>query len=676
MSENTIISVVLQWLEELFLRLLAPELQKQFGTSGNRRLPRKILELGNILFVMGLICLLLITKVNFRYWYLWGIYIIGGGVLLLVSYFASKIWEPDLYYFVAIPFWKWLSRRSKKHPWKFLYRQLFSKFDTDKAEIIWSSIPKNIRHIAENDEDTIEETKEFLQKYDKKLTPFEKKLPLIIRREDLEWGKLKKAHRAFSITLIPISTGEEIRVGWSQDRDARYWVDINLHDVRLGIYNNIGKAWLSVHLNRAISNNINQLSKLDETIQSFLTNRSSQPPNVKEMVKNLPPNFHLRWASGGAMLITRYNDAKPGDLASYWVALFFRDIFPVGWNVGNGGSESLEELYNVERLCAREFCEEYVITSGEIKQGVPTRWFPYEEVVGMKIVQHLSPELQFRHIKYRDMIDRIKFEPTPNQIKQETPTIRVKLINTNLALKVKNKKSGKGVHLLFSVNPYELGMEAIGLFFAELQPNWHIIDGEFHLERNILIRRPVGLFNMQWLYDVFRKHNDSLGELILSKEQEDRRQGGKILPEVPAEKYIIFADDLSLRQSRLKKLLQYNEKKAHLSPQIMAWLLLCDERLFTHPLTSEDFQMAKAELRDKATELKDYVDDGSGWEDVLEEMELYAEWLYKYGDLFNTLQKRQKPIRDKRLRTLCPVTWKSLEYIFSHQNVMDNILQS
>jgi hypothetical protein len=54
------------------------------------------------------------------------------------------------------------------------------------------------------------------------------------------------------------------------------------------------------------------------------------------------PDFAFRYASGGTLPIVEL------DAIDYY-CLFYRDVFPVGWNIANGACDSLPELLNPKR---------------------------------------------------------------------------------------------------------------------------------------------------------------------------------------------------------------------------------------------------------------------------------------------------------------------------------------
>ena len=72
------------------------------------------------------------------------------------------------------------------------------------------------------------------------------------------------------------------------------------------------------------------------------------------------PRFPFRWANGGALPILRYRYKD-------YFCLFYRDIFPIGWNIANGSSDNLEEMLDPSKVVRREFGEELFICDTEAR---------------------------------------------------------------------------------------------------------------------------------------------------------------------------------------------------------------------------------------------------------------------------------------------------------------------
>ncbi len=66
------------------------------------------------------------------------------------------------------------------------------------------------------------------------------------------------------------------------------------------------------------------------------------------------PDFRFRYASGGVLPIL------VKDTQEYY-CLFLRDVFPIGWNIANGGCDSVTELLDPTVTIERELREELII---------------------------------------------------------------------------------------------------------------------------------------------------------------------------------------------------------------------------------------------------------------------------------------------------------------------------
>ena len=62
----------------------------------------------------------------------------------------------------------------------------------------------------------------------------------------------------------------------------------------------------------------------------------------------------MRYANGGVLPIVHLEGKD-------YFLLFYRDIFPVGWNIANGASDDEEEWVDPDRIIHREFAEEVLI---------------------------------------------------------------------------------------------------------------------------------------------------------------------------------------------------------------------------------------------------------------------------------------------------------------------------
>ena len=89
-------------------------------------------------------------------------------------------------------------------------------------------------------------------------------------------------------------------------------------------------------------------------------------------------DFAFRYASGGILPIIRLGDRD-------YYALFWRDIFPIGWNIANGGSESVDEMIEPQRTIDREFREELIIVAPDGRRYAYPRLTGIDEPVTLPV---------------------------------------------------------------------------------------------------------------------------------------------------------------------------------------------------------------------------------------------------------------------------------------------------
>jgi hypothetical protein len=70
------------------------------------------------------------------------------------------------------------------------------------------------------------------------------------------------------------------------------------------------------------------------------------------------PEFVFRYGSGGTLPIITLAGRKP--FKSYF-CLIYREVFPIGWNIANGGCDNRTELLDPEMTIERELREELII---------------------------------------------------------------------------------------------------------------------------------------------------------------------------------------------------------------------------------------------------------------------------------------------------------------------------
>ena len=101
-------------------------------------------------------------------------------------------------------------------------------------------------------------------------------------------------------------------------------------------------------IKNAIPQYEDKVAKYQKLFDSILLERSIGT------LRHDDPDFPFRFASGGTLPILLINDQE-------YYCLFFRDVFPLGWNIANGGCDSLTELLDPGITIGRELSEELII---------------------------------------------------------------------------------------------------------------------------------------------------------------------------------------------------------------------------------------------------------------------------------------------------------------------------
>jgi len=314
----------------------------------------------------------------------------------------------------------------------------------------------------------------------------------------------------------------------------------------------------------------------------------------------------LRWASGGILSIIEWKNKK-------WFCLFFRDIAPIGWNIANGASENKEEYKDLNRLIYREFSEEVIVLNKKPMKGGTVKQIKFYH----KDFPDSEKYKAFDNQEYFKIYRQKRFEDdsitVENGTKSEERSVRI--IDTPFDVNItyhdnENTVKDKTVeNIIFSINPFELGIEVCKLITFNLKDEEEIIDGEILEVDDILVRRPVMLLSVEKLKSIFNQNNGSLGTFNKSSFKVKEQRDCKYLSSLNKEDYHLFTYDLEMKKIKLQQKSSYG----HESKFIRQWM---------HNYEKDFSRLAKGK------NLKNPID-----EDVL---------------------------------SLCPVTWKSIEAIFKY----------
>ena len=191
--------------------------------------------------------------------------------------------------------------------------------------------------------------------------------------------------------------------------------------------------------------------------------------------------FPFRYASGGTLPILRLGEEE-------YYCLFYRDIFPVGWNIANGGSDSREELLNPVETIRRELREELIIL--DLHQGIR---YVFKDDYGKRLDR---PEFDVARRIWQKRFKHLDFE---NFEEREIP---VKFLEGPDSLKIAYAERVHQVNGCFlNINALDFGIEIDRVGRLHLDKEVILCDGEIIGDH--LVNRPVGLFQVDRLNQMF-----------------------------------------------------------------------------------------------------------------------------------------------------------------------------
>lgn len=414
---------------------------------------------------------------------------------------------------------------------------------------------------------------------------------LIVHRTDADdrkhWGKDWDFSIALTLGKVALKPDPRGRF--------KYSVSVELKG-ELGIFRNRAKEFLRHHF----LSTANRVKLAEQSQLLHMAALSAVRNDLEHEVAGKPAgiaDFPFRWASGGSLLLVTWRGRR-------WAMVFFRDIRPVGWNLANGASESVEEQAKILQLIERETMEEVVLLSGDPSGRKPCDVITLElerDLANVEERQELAARLLSRHHELRQNEDGLSLRAS-NRYAEVSPIRGPGAID--LIERGNEKRAEHG--LFVTVDPLDFGIEAIRIGTLQLPDDAYPLDGEViegseqRGERDRLARRPVGLLALSYLERCWKKGaRRTLGDVVHT-DKDDPRLGGKELPEMT------ISRDLDTT----------------------------DLFVFDH---------------DYRWRLDHVAEDGP-----------YADgWLQKFGPDFKQLLEDQ--LASVQLRTLCPVTWKVLE---------------
>lgn len=276
------------------------------------------------------------------------------------------------------------------------------------------------------------------------------------------------------------------------------------------------------------------IQKLQQKIEYVLIDCQTNSLRLQEELKQR--EMKLRFGNGGTLPILEV------DRTEYY-CLFYREIYPIGWNIANGGSASLTELLHPMLTIWREFAEELII----IDRAEGCRYYFNEPSGSDKNRQSVLR-----------LLDALNLTPEVGHWRHEM--LRPEVISGRDSISINGGEPLTGVYL--NLNMDDLGIEIDQVVRVRgLSRNVSLLDGETEDGRLAdtatpgFINAPVGLFRVgqsidfdqEFIPDVlFRNGELMCGEFGVSQSSvgdDHRRRVTEVVNEFAEERLVPLPSD-------------------------------------------------------------------------------------------------------------------------------------
>lgn len=183
--------------------------------------------------------------------------------------------------------------------------------------------------------------------------------------------------------------------------------------------------------------------------------------------------FVFRWVSAGALPIIRM-------LGGEFYCLFYRKIFPIGWNIANGASDSVDELLDPLRILERELAEELIILDPSRERRYVFNTCSSDTAEFASSYQALNQILSVDITAYDELVTSVKWLEGPDRVTVTTAD---------------TVKSLAGWFL--NINGIDFGIELDKVARISVGDDVVICDGEIVEGR--ALNRIIGLFDVEEL---------------------------------------------------------------------------------------------------------------------------------------------------------------------------------
>lgn len=203
------------------------------------------------------------------------------------------------------------------------------------------------------------------------------------------------------------------------------------------------------------------------------------------------PTFPFRYCSGGALPIVTIAGKQ-------YYRLHWRDIHPVGWNITNGGSDSIAEMLEPSRIIQRELCEELVVF--DLESNPPHRLVLGEQGVRRDAFPSEAWRLWHARLLNRYMdLAAINNDPLPCGWLRGPDDLTVTYRGFGPSDHLPHRTDG----MILNINAEDFGIEVDRVVRIELPETAVICDGE--ILSGCLLDSPVGLFEVEAIHDAVCK---------------------------------------------------------------------------------------------------------------------------------------------------------------------------
>jgi len=291
---------------------------------------------------------------------------------------------------------------------------------------------------------------------------------------------------------------------------------INRQNAKLGIYGFQAKGELT---NKCIDTAYMKqwVQTINNEIHNFILGKNNTGP-IEISLEAMP----FRWASGGVFPVVRFREKT-------WTPFFLRDIKPYGWNIPLGASEAKDNLNEPNSFIFREFLEEFLILT-------QAPGWQLKNDGSLEPIEYRPPDLSDIKDNYVASIDVDEFLENHFNLRRELDRLYLKKAATSpikyhlktdlhMGLEIVSGSDSSIPNstirndLLFAVNPFELGIEAVAVINLDLMDKDYILAGEIlepEGKARELVRMPVALISHDYLYRAFVQK-----ELNLEKNNQD-----------------------------------------------------------------------------------------------------------------------------------------------------------